>query len=107
MNTLTRVFLVGFTGALFLSDCVQYTYTPLPHAEVIGFADRAATKAGYHLADFEPVPVLALKGQRWSVLYQGKMPPASRDGLAELKMRNHLLVRVENNSGAGQVMPGE
>jgi hypothetical protein len=102
-KTLTRAFPVGFTAALLLSGCVQYTYTSLSEAQVIHFAQRGATKAGIPLADFEPTPVLALKGDRWSVIYQHKTTPANPEAVTTPKAEKNLLIWVNNLTGAAEV----
>src|SRR5437016_743596 len=105
MNTLTHVFLVGSTVALLLSGCAHYKQ--MTDGGAIRIADRAAMKHGFHLADFEPARVLSHEGHRWSVFYDGKIPPADRNGLVELKLGNHFVVWVDDRTGATQMMLGE
>ena len=105
MNTLEHFFLAALASALFLSGCAHRT--PMTQADVIRISDRAATKAGFRLVEFERPEVHAPKNGKWTVMYEGKIPPPGPDGLVELKLGHHFLVWVDERTGAPQLMLGE
>ena len=105
MKTLMSLFLVAFTVALFLSGCAHYK--PMTETDAIRIADRAATKYGFRLADFEPARVLTHEDRRWFVSYDGKIPPPDRNGLVELKLGHHFAVWVDDRTGRTEIALGE
>jgi hypothetical protein len=105
MSILPRHYLAGFAIALFLSGCAHLNQ--ITEADALRIADRAATKAGVRLADFEPRPVVVRKGNDWLVMYEGKTPPPLPDGRVELKLGNHFTVLVDDRTGEARIMGGK
>jgi hypothetical protein len=72
----------------------------LNQVEVVRIAGEAATKHGYHVADYKDPQThyeFTRKDKTWTVFYDGKVPAAG----------NHFLVWVDDQTGVARVMPGE
>lgn len=73
----------------------------MSRSDAVRLASRAATDAGYELADYEEPKAHFEFGRKegvWTVFYVMK-PPTPPGG--------HLLVWVDDKTGKTQVMPGE
>jgi hypothetical protein len=72
----------------------------LNQVEVVRIAREAATKHGYHVADYKDPQAhyeFTRKDKTWTVFYGGKVPAVG----------NHFLVWVDDQTGVAEVMPGE
>jgi hypothetical protein len=87
--------------ALLIVGCVRSPHTRLSQQEVVQVASRAATDAGYKIADYKEPEAhfeYVRKDGSWTVFFVRK-PPTPAGG--------HFQVWVDDKSGKTQVMPGE
>ena len=87
--------------ALLIVGCARSTHTRLSRQEVVQVASRAATDAGYKIADYKEPEAhfeYVRKDGSWTVFYVRK-PPTPAGG--------HFQVWVDDKTSKTQVMPGE
>lgn len=99
MSRFTQFSLSTVAVAMLVVGCA---HTPkMSQADVVRVASRAATDAGYKLADYKKPEAhfeFVHKDETWTVFYEMK-PPTPPGG--------HFLVWVDDKTGKTRVMPGE